>query len=171
MLYTVGRILFLRFCLEKIRLFPDAWAHFYAEVFSHDFISIQQDACIRCSIHEHASSSWPLWYHSSMWRWGARCGPKGHLSGQLGKQSAAMCCSVCGRGMQEEAKSLGRQAACGPILTQLEDVIAVVSGIGMGGQGHAELLILHRAADFTRLLMRKIQNKQTQNFFLSVGFL
>lgn len=73
--------------------------------------------------------------------------------------------------MQEEAKSLGRQAACGPILTQLEDVIAVVSGIGMGGQGHAELLILHRAADFTRLLMRKIQNKQTQNFFLSVGFL
>lgn len=82
-----------------------------------------------------------------------------------------MCCGVSGRGVQEEAESLGRQAVCGPRLTQLEDVIAVVSGTGMGGQGHAELLILHGAADFTRLLMQKTQNKQTQNFFLSEGFL
>lgn len=156
MLNIVGRILFLGFCLEKIRLFPDAWAHFYAEVFSHDFISIKQDACIRCSIHEHASSPWRFWHYSSIWRWRARCGPKGHLSGQLGKQSAATFCSVSGRGVQEEAKSLGRQAACGPHLTQLEDVIAVVSGTGMGGQEYAELLILHGAADFTRPLMQKI---------------
>lgn len=42
--------------LEKIRLFPCAWAHFYAKVFSQQGLSMQQGTCIRPFIYQHASS-------------------------------------------------------------------------------------------------------------------
>lgn len=141
--------------LEKMRLFPDSWSHFYSKgFFSQHCIrvksSMHQDtsacikgACIRPSTHQHAGSS-----HSSCnvvsigVSGGLQAGvwlQKGPLSGQPRREGATVRCAVWAESIGTGWVSKMEGRVCFP---EQETSMAIARGAGPGGQGYQRLLIL-----------------------------